>query len=79
MSGTKKISITIPQETHDALSEFAEAKSVSVSDAVTALIKTAIGRRGAVNAYAKKQAEAKRAAKAAAAKKAKSRSKRVAA
>lgn len=75
---TKKVSLTIPADTHTALSEYAETKGVTVSDAVAALVKTAVGRRAAVNAYAAKQAKAKRAEKAAAAKKAKSRTKKAA-
>lgn len=73
MSDTKKVSLTIPQDTHTALTEYAEAKGVTVSEAVAALVKTAVGRRAAVNNYAERQAEARRAEKAAAEKKAKAK------
>lgn len=79
----KKLAVTIPEDTYDALTEFAKAKGVTVSEAVAALVKTAVGRRAAVNSYAERQAAVKRAEReaaelAAATRKAKAKARRAA-
>lgn len=60
---TKKIQLSIPADVHTSLTEYATLKGVSLGDAIAGLVRTAVGRRAAVNNYAAKKAHEARIAK----------------